>query len=160
MKFKKDPQRNKKKKNKQPDKKPRSVAHAFVLDINNIPPDTEYIPLEWHHNITTGETHSVINGNKILAVPDYRVKAFGQMDIQLSQKLFHSKFQIIAGVNNVLNNSYTEYQDLNGNKKFDEAIKVTNQTVSSGYFRSGVDNTTNQTKTQRNFYLTLSYLFK
>lgn len=67
MKFKKDPQRNKKKKNKQPDKKPRSVAHAFVLDINNIPPDTEYIPLEWHHNITTGETHSVINGNKILA---------------------------------------------------------------------------------------------
>ncbi len=110
--------------------------------------------------VGSGAAISLSNGNKISAVPDYRVKAFGQMDIQLSQKLFHSNFQIIAGVNNLLNNYYTEYQDLNGNKKFDEALSVTNQNVSSGYYRSGVDNRTIQTKTQRNFYLTISYLFK
>ena len=110
--------------------------------------------------VGSGASITLINGNTISAVPDYRVKSSGQMDIQVSQKLFHSKFQIIAGVNNLLNNSYTEYQDLNGNKKIDEPLLVTNQNISSGFYRSGVDNTTIKTKAQQSFYLTLSYLFK
>ena len=40
MKFKKDPQRKKKKKNKQPDKKPRSIAHSIVIGVDDIPEDT------------------------------------------------------------------------------------------------------------------------
>lgn len=74
MKFKKDPQRNKKNKNKQPDKKSRSVAHSIVFGVDDIPEDTPYIPLEWHHNIDTGETRSFIAGKEI--IPDALVMSY------------------------------------------------------------------------------------
>jgi hypothetical protein len=64
MKFPKDPKRSKKQ--KQPDKKPRSVAHSIVITVDDIPEGTEYIPLDWHHNITTGETSAYVAGKKVL----------------------------------------------------------------------------------------------
>jgi hypothetical protein len=65
MKFPKDLQRNKKKKNKQADKKPRTVTHPIVFGIEDIPEGTRYIPLEYHHNVSTGETTAFIAGKEI-----------------------------------------------------------------------------------------------
>jgi hypothetical protein len=65
MKFPKDPQRNKKKKQKQPDKKPRTVTHPIVFGVDDIPEGTRYIPLEYHHNLSTGETTAFIAGKEI-----------------------------------------------------------------------------------------------
>jgi len=77
-------------------------------------------------------------------MPDYRIKDRDQLDLQLSQKLLKCRIQIIAGVNNLTSSAYTEYQDLDGNKKFDR----------------DVDNTVMNIKPQRTYFLTISYLFR
>lgn len=99
------------------------------------------------------------NGNSISSIPDYRIKSNQQVDIQISQKLLQSKLQLIAGVKNVLNTSYTLYQDLNGNKKFDEPLQLQAVSGKGGYYASGVDNTITNIASKRNFYFTVSYTF-
>jgi outer membrane receptor protein involved in Fe transport len=108
----------------------------------------------------SGKLLTLANGNTISAIPDYWVKGRDQLDIQLSQKLFKSKLQIIAGVNNLTASGYTEYQDLNGNKKFDSPLVLKNNTATGGYFVNGTDNTLISIRQQRLYYVTLSYLFK
>ena len=100
------------------------------------------------------------NGNRVLAVPNYQVKGRDLFNIQLSQEFYKSKARLIAGINNVLNSSYTVYQDLNGNNKFDDALLLkANANGRLGYYQSGTDNTVVAVKSQRLYYLTLSYLF-
>ncbi len=106
-----------------------------------------------------GNRITLSNGNTITSMPDYRIKSNNQFDVQISQKLLKSKLQIIAGAANLINGSYTMYQDLNGNKKFDEPLQL--QTIGSkgGYYTSGTDNTISHMAAQRNFYFTVSYTF-
>jgi outer membrane receptor protein involved in Fe transport len=109
--------------------------------------------------VGSGNVITLSNGNKITAVPDYRINGRGQLDIQLAQKILKSKMQIIAGVTNLLDESFIEYQDLNGNKKFDAPLSVTSDINNSGFYKNGVDNTIRNIKLQRNFYVRLSWLF-
>jgi len=108
----------------------------------------------------SGTRYKLSNAAEISAIPDYRVKDRDQLDIQISQKLFRSRVQLIAGVNNLTNSAYTEYQDLNGNKKFDQPLALITKNNSGGYFNGGVDNTVLSIKAQRTYYLTVSYLFR
>jgi outer membrane receptor for ferrienterochelin and colicin len=110
--------------------------------------------------VGSGARIHLANGNIVSVVPDYRIKARDQLDLQVAQKFYHSRIQLIAGVNNLANNAYVEYQDLNGNKKFDQPLSHTIKNNSGGYFNGGVDNTVLSTKPQRTYYLTVSYLFK
>ncbi|MBI3883253.1 MAG: TonB-dependent receptor [Sphingobacteriales bacterium] len=103
---------------------------------------------------STGDYLSAVGS---ATTPDYRVKGRGQLDLQLSHKILKSRIEIIAGVNNLLKSAYVEYQDLNGNKKFDQPLTVKNTT---GIYNSGTDNTIINLNTQRTYYFTLSYLFK
>lgn len=100
------------------------------------------------------------NGNAIAAMPDYRIKGRRQLDIQVSQKIWKSGMQLIAGVTNILNNPYIVYQDLNGNKKFDGSLVLNAIGNKGGYYQSGIDNTITAIQSQRTFYMSLSYLFK
>jgi TonB-dependent receptor len=100
------------------------------------------------------------NHGEVRAIPDYRVKGRDQLDIQLSQQFFKSKWQLIAGVTNLTNSSYIQYQDLDGNKKFDSPLKLNNRNNTGGFFESGVDNTVISITPQRTYYITVSYLFK
>lgn len=110
--------------------------------------------------VGSGARIHLANGNIVSVIPDYRIKARDQLDLQVAQKFYHSRIQLIAGVNNLANNAYVEYQDLNGNKKFDQPLSHTIKNNSGGYFNGGVDNTVLSTKPQRTYYLTVSYLFK
>lgn len=106
-----------------------------------------------------GSRINLSNGNTITSVPDYRLKATSNLDLQISQKLLQSRLQIIAGVTNLINGSYTLYQDLNGNKKFDAPLLLQTISGKGGYYTSGTDNTINNIPLQRNIYLTVSYTF-
>jgi hypothetical protein len=111
----------------------------------------------------SGARYILSNGNNILAIPDFRVKGRQQLDIQISQVLLKSRVQIIAGAHNVLGSDYIEYQDLNGNEKFDSPLTLTNRggnRAFSRYFQSGIDNTIIHVKAQKAYYVALSYLFK
>jgi outer membrane receptor protein involved in Fe transport len=99
------------------------------------------------------------NNNSVTEIPHYIIKGRAQLDVQMSQQLFKGKVQIIAGVNNLINDPFIEYQDLNGNKKFDASLKVTSGIGNSGFYKSGIDNAVINIKTQQNFYIRLSYLF-
>ena len=111
--------------------------------------------------VGSGAISNLPNGNSVQAIPDYRVKGREQLDLQISQKLFRSRIQAIMGVNNLLNAPFVVYQDLNGNKKFDEPLKLkTNNAGRLGYYEAGTDNTVVSIKPQRLYYLTLSYMFK
>lgn len=111
--------------------------------------------------VGSGARITLDNGNMISALPDYRVKGREQLDIQVSQKFFREKAQLIIGVNNLLKDPYIEYQDLNGNKKFDTPLTLRpNQNNNGGLYQSGIDNTVINIKTQPVYYLTLSYLFQ
>lgn len=99
-------------------------------------------------------------GGSVLTTPDYRVKDRDNLDIQVAQKFWRSRIQLIAGVNNVTNSAYIAYQDLNGNKKFDKPLSLTIQNNSGGFYNGGVDNTVRSIKPQRTYYLTVSYLLK
>ncbi|MDO6430395.1 TonB-dependent receptor plug domain-containing protein [Flavitalea sp. BT771] len=108
----------------------------------------------------SGTRYRLPNAAEVSAIPDYRVKDRDQLDIQISQKLFKARIQLIAGVNNLTNSAYTEYQDLNGNKKYDQPLSLIIKNNSGGFFNGGVDNTVLSIKAQRTYYLTVSYLFR
>lgn len=107
--------------------------------------------------VGSGTNYKLDNGLNVLAIPNYRVKGIGQLDIQLSHSVLNNSLQLAVGVNNLLNEKYIIYQDLNGNKKFDEPLIVNGK---NGLYQSGVDNTVMQRQTQRGFYFTISYIFK
>jgi outer membrane receptor protein involved in Fe transport len=99
------------------------------------------------------------NKHSVSSVPDYRLKGRDQLDLQASHKFMNERIQLIAGVNNLTNSAYIQYQDLNGNKKFDKPLSLTIRDNGGGYYNSGVDNTVLSIKPQRTYYLTVSYLF-
>ncbi|WP_462252277.1 TonB-dependent receptor domain-containing protein [Ferruginibacter sp.] len=108
----------------------------------------------------SGKDVQLTNGNIVLAIPDYRVKGSEHLDVQVAQKLFKSKFEIIVGANNLLNNPFIIYQDLNGNKKFDSPLVVETINGAARNYKSGVDNTIALIKSQRTYFCTISWLFK
>ncbi len=107
----------------------------------------------------SGERITLTNGNIISAAPELRQIRQRQLDIQVSQKFFKSSLQLIAGVNNLLQAPSILYQDLNGNKRFDEPLQLVVRN-NGAYYRSGTDNTLLSLKTQRHFYITLSCTLK
>jgi hypothetical protein len=107
----------------------------------------------------SGNRFKVANGT-VLAIPDYRIKERDELDLQISQKFWRSRIQVIAGVNNLTNSEFIEYQDLDGNKKFNAPLTLAMPNNDGGYFKSGVDNTVLRIKPQRTYYLTVSYLFR
>lgn len=107
----------------------------------------------------SGPIYLLENGKKIQSIPAYRMKGREQLDIQIAQKLYKNKIQIIAGVNNFLSASYTQYQDLNRNREFDAPITLINKN-NGGYYSGGIDNTVISVKQSPTYYFTLSYLFK
>jgi len=111
-------------------------------------------------SVGSGLQVKLANGNAIQAIPDYRIKQAAQLDIQACQKLAGGKVRVTAGINNVLNEKYIVYQDLNGNKKMDDPLLLGSYNGNQGYYRSGTDNTIINMETQRNYYLTISFLFR
>lgn len=107
----------------------------------------------------SGKRLSLANGNTVSAVPELRQAGQKQMDVQVSQKFFKSRLQLIAGVNNLLQPDYILYQDLNGNKGFDKPL-VVSVGSNGAYYVSGTDNTLASMKTQRQYYVTVSFLFQ
>ncbi len=107
-----------------------------------------------------GANFTLMNGNTISAIPDYRVKGSEKLDIQLSQQFYQSKIQLILGVNNLLASPYVQYQDLNGNKKYDTALALRNNGNKGGFYQSGIDNTVLRIESKPVYYLRISYLFK
>ena len=110
--------------------------------------------------VGSGAVITLANGNKVKTVPDYRVLGRKQLDLQLAQKMFKYRVQLIAGVSNLLNDPFIEYQDLNGNKKFDNALTVTNKPGNMGFYTGGTDNTITNFKSQNKYYVRVSYIFK
>jgi outer membrane receptor protein involved in Fe transport len=154
----------------------KTSVEAYRHTLSGVPPYTFSTGLTIHHPnyphltllfqqagdmitaLGSGKRITLINGNTISAVPELRQTTLRQMDIQVSQKLFKSSLQLIAGVNNLLPLPYVLYQDLNGNKKFDEALQFS--VINNGaYYSGGTDNTLINMKTQRQFYVTLSFTF-
>lgn len=109
--------------------------------------------------VGSGEIIKLADGNSIHAIPDYRVSERGQLDLQIAQKFIKAKLQVIAGVTNLLEDRLIIYQDLNGNKKFDEPLSVTSEMGHSGFYKSGIDNTIINIKSQQKFFVRVSYLF-
>lgn len=108
----------------------------------------------------SGAGYTLANGSTVLSIPDYRMKERDNMDIQVAQKIWHSRIQLIAGVNNVTNSATVIYQDLNANKQFDKPLTLAIKNNSGGYYQEGVDNTPMSIKAQRTYYFTITYLFK
>ncbi len=109
--------------------------------------------------VGSGNVVELTNGKSINSIPDYRVKGASRLSVQVGQKLLNARLQLVAGVANLLNSSYIIYQDLNGNKQLDKPLVVTTETGNAGYYKSGLDNTVLDFKTQRNFYVSVTYLF-
>jgi CarboxypepD_reg-like domain/TonB-dependent Receptor Plug Domain len=104
----------------------------------------------------TGAEVVLANGEKITAIPDYRLAATHRLHLQISQRFLKNSLQVSAGVQNLLANNYLVYQDLNGNEKFDEALKITT-TPKPGYFLSGTDNAVRKINGQRTWFFSISY---
>lgn len=150
---------------------------AYKHSLSGVPPYTFSTGLIIHHplypNLTvlfqeagdmivavgSGERVVLTNGNSISAAPELRQTKQRQLDIQVSQKFLKSSLQLIAGVNNLLRTPAVLYQDLNGNKQFDEPLQLTVRN-NGAYYKSGTDNTLQNLQTQRHFYITLSFTFK
>ena len=110
--------------------------------------------------VGSGKKILLANGNHVLSIPHYYTKGMDQLDVQISQKFYKSRIQLIVGANNLLNANYTVYQDLNGNKKLDEAIATKSNAFNRlGYYQSGTDNTVINIKAQRSFFTSLTYRF-
>ncbi|MBA4166175.1 MAG: TonB-dependent receptor, partial [Chitinophagaceae bacterium] len=99
------------------------------------------------------------NGATYTAIPDYRVRGKRFLDFQISQKLWE-RLGITAGADNILGAKNTMYQDLNGNKRFDQALVVGTSGGNNGFYVTGTDNTVLDIKIPVSGYLTLSYIFK
>ncbi len=118
-----------------------------------------------HYQYTSDYLHSAgsgakvygSNGDAVYAIPDYRVKGMSQLNVQVSHLFFKSTLQVIAGATNVLNSPFIIYQDLNGNKSFDEPLVISKSGPNRGFYISGTDNTIQETNNQRSFFLRLSY---
>ncbi|MCP2936988.1 hypothetical protein NK983_30295, partial [Salmonella enterica subsp. enterica serovar Typhimurium] len=82
-----------------------------------------------------------MNGNEVLTIPHYYTKGRSQLDLQVFQPFFKSRLKLIAGINNILAEATLLYQDLNGNKKYDEALVLLRSNGSTGFYKSGIDNT-------------------
>jgi outer membrane receptor protein involved in Fe transport len=109
--------------------------------------------------VGSGTLLTLDNGHQTTSIPDYRIKGRKQFDIQVSQKIFHARVQLIAGVNNLLQEPFIVYQDLNGNEKFDSALSVTTEAGNMGFYKTGTDNTVTNIRSQSNYYVRLSYTF-
>ena len=138
-----------------------SINAGIVMQYLHLPKITLLYNRVGDHITALGSGNSYVlsNGNTILAIPDYRVADRGQLDIQIAQALFKSKLQFTAGISNLAADSYTTYQDLNGNKKIDSPLLLKSNGNTGGYFVSGTDNTISTVPMQRVYYISLSYLF-
>lgn len=83
------------------------------------------------------------------------------MDISISQDLFKDKCKLKFSVTNILKSPFIAYQDVNGNGKFDERLKIDlNATVTDERsYISGIDNTTSDIKPQRTYSFSITYNF-
>ena len=139
-----------------------TVNAGLVVQVPGAPMLTVLYDLtgDYISALGSGASFKLENARSVTAIPDYRVKGREQLDLRIAQKFFGSRLQVIAGVNNLSNSAYVEYQDLNGNKKFDQPLNLTVKNNSGGYFNSGTDNTVLSIKAQRTYHFTLTYLFK
>jgi hypothetical protein len=132
------------------------LAYGHLPSVNIV----YYMSDDYLSAVGSGDPVKLQNGNTITVMPDLRIKRRDQLDLQLSKKFFRAKFQLIAGVTNLLNNRYIEYQDLNGNGKFDEPLAVNARAGrAGGFYQTGTDNTLYNNQPQRTYYVSLSYLF-
>ncbi|MBC7903812.1 MAG: TonB-dependent receptor, partial [Gemmatimonadaceae bacterium] len=116
----------------------------------------------------TGDYISMVGSGAIIEMPgakpvstiaDYRVKDRGQLNVQIAQSFLKMRMQLIAGVSNLLNESFIRYQDLNGNGKFDSPLILSSGNPAGSYI-SGTDNTVSRIKAQPLYYFRLSYSFQ
>lgn len=122
---------------------------GFALILNST---ADYISA-----VGSGNLVKLVNGNEVLTIPHYYTKGRAQLDLQVFQPFFKSKLKLIAGINNILAEATLLYQDLNGNKKYDEALVSLRSNGSTGFYKSGIDNTPYRVEGQRSFYVRLSY---
>ena len=107
----------------------------------------------------SGTPYKLANGNIVNSIPDYRVKGRDQLDIRISQQFFHERLQVTAGVDNLLNDRFIQYQDLNGNKKFDAPLVLKTVNGKEGFYQGGTDSAPVYRKFQRTWFATISYSF-
>lgn len=110
--------------------------------------------------VGSGPTTSLLGGVEIPYYPDYRVKGRSQIDVQVSHSIFHQKLQLIAGVSNISEEGHIVYQDLNGNGKFDDVVRISKDSGTRGFFVSGSDTTPFNAAGQRAFYFRMAYKFQ
>jgi hypothetical protein len=112
---------------------------------------------DYLHSAGSGSKVYGANGDAVYAIPDYRVKEMSQLNLQVSYLLFKSSLQVIAGAQNILNSPFIIYQDLNGNKSFDEPLVISKSGPNRGFYLSGTDNIIREINNQRSFFVRLSY---
>jgi len=110
--------------------------------------------------VGSGRTTTLVTGEKVLANPHYYFKGRNLLNAQVSQHLFGNKMILTVGLNNLFGEDIIIYQDLNGNKKFDEPLKILQSNGNSGFYSSGVDNTTKRQEGLRSYFIRLSYQFQ
>jgi hypothetical protein len=112
---------------------------------------------DWLEFVGSGQQYHLQNGNTIHATPSILRKGTEMLNIQAGHTLFKNTLSVIAGVANLLAQPAVRYQDLNGNKKFDNGLKLISGNGQAGFYQSGTDAEFNNIQTQQTFYLRLVF---
>ena len=109
-----------------------------------------------------------INFTRDQRIPNYYLKARNLADIVMSKSFHKTRAKLKLNISNLFSEPYILYQDLNNNKRFDEALVLAvgpnkrggvilpNQ---AGMYQSGTDNTATKVLGQRTYSLAFSYTF-
>jgi hypothetical protein len=127
-------------------------SFELTLSYNN---SSDYII-----QLGTFDEATLTNGNKTPTSPDYRIKGRPLLDLVLTQSFLNDRARIKFNISNILKEPFIIYQDLNGNKKFDQTVTVDKTGMSGNHtITGGIDNTPSSVLGQRNYSLTFSYTF-
>jgi hypothetical protein len=115
---------------------------------------------DYIYAVGSGTPYLSMNGTPTLPIPDIRIKGRQRLDVQVAQKFLRYRLQLILGASNLLASPYVMYQDLDGDGAFGAALKLrTGGNGQPGYYDSGTDNTIINLKSQKNFYVRISWMF-
>jgi len=108
------------------------------------------------HAVGSGQT-IIPDGNKaVLAVPHYQENERSEINIQLSWSMFKKHLSVVCGADNLFRTPYILYQDLNGDGKFGDALRVTPMS-GGGRYESGQDNVLRRVDQTPGYYFRLMY---
>lgn len=112
------------------------------------------------YQLGTFNEATLSNGNKTPTTPHFYLRGRDIGDLVISQNVLKGKGKLKFNISNLFNARYIVYQDLNGNGKFDEPVRI-DKTGNVVDYRiiGGVDNTPSSIMPQRSYSLAFSYTF-